>query len=266
MGALDGQIAVVTGASRGIGKGCALELGRAGATVYVTGRTTSAVEQTAREISDSGGRAFAAVCDHTDDEQVRALFERVAKEHDRLDVLVNSAFLDPGIVAGKKFWESPLDWYDTLNDAGTRGAYVAAYYAAPLMVPRQTGLIANVSSLGAQHYYQHVAYGMGKAAVDKLTRDAARDLRKLGVAIVSIWPYLVKTETVVKLVEDGAPLPLDRAESQRFVGRGVVAVATADDRMERSGRAWTSLELAEAYGYTDVDGQLPKGSTVPTRR
>ena len=265
MGSLDGAVAVVTGASRGIGKGCALELGAAGATVYATGRGAETLGQTAQEIDALGGRGVAAVCDQSQDEQVRELFERVRADHGRLDVLANSSFSDPGILNSPSFWETPLSWYDEMNDIGTRSAYVATYFAVPLLLD-SGGLIANVSSMGAAFYYQHVAYGMGKAALDKLTRDAGRQLRDRSVAVVSIWPYFVKTETVLQLVKDGAPLPLEGAESQRFTGRGVVALATDPEVMQRSGKPFTSRELADDYGFTDVDGTLPTGSPPPKRR
>lgn len=265
---LEGRIAIVTGASRGIGKGCALELAAAGATVYVTARTVEAgthalpgtLSETVAEIEAAGGRAVAVRCDHTNDEEVKALFRQVQRDEGGLDVLVNSAFIDPGIEGSAPFWETSLDWYDTLCDVGTRGAYVASALAIPLMLGRGTGLIANVSSLGAEHFFQHVAYGMGKAALDKLTRDAGRQLRKQDVAVVSIWPFFVKTEAVLKLVEEGSPMPLDEAESQRFVGKGVVALAEDSERMSRTGRALTSRELADAYGFKDEGGGLPNGS------
>jgi dehydrogenase/reductase SDR family protein 1 len=268
---LAGQVALVTGASRGIGKGAALELAAAGATVYVTARSVveedhllpGTVGQTVVEIEAEGGSAVAVACDHTDDARVEALFERIDEEVGRLDVLVNSAFVDPGIVGGKKFWESPASWYDDLNAVGTRGVYIASRLAAERMVPAGRGLIANVSSLGAQYYYQHVAYGMGKAAVDKLTRDAGRELRKTGVTMVSIWPYMVRTEAVHALLDKGIDLPMDGAESQRFVGRGIAALAGDAEVQAHNGKALTSRQVADLYGVRDVDGNMPTGSVEP---
>jgi dehydrogenase/reductase SDR family protein 1 len=269
--ALENRIVLVTGASRGIGKGAALELAAAGATVYVTARSVTeedhrlpgTVGQTVSEIVAEGGHAVAVACDHTDDTQVEALFERIDKEAGRLDVLVNSAFVDPGIVGGKKFWDSPASWYDDLNGVGTRGAYIASRLAAQRMVPAGRGLIANMSSFGAEYYYQHVAYGMGKAAVDKLTKDAGREFRKVGLTMVSIWPYMVRTEAVEALLDKGVDLPMDGAESQRFVGRGVVALASDPDCQSHNGKSLTSRELADHYGFSDVDGTLPTGSVTP---
>jgi dehydrogenase/reductase SDR family protein 1 len=268
---LNDQIALVTGASRGIGKGAALELAAAGATVYVTARSVTeddhplpgTVGQTVAEIKEEGGRAVAVACDHTDDAQVEALFERIDQEAGRLDVLVNSAFVDPGIVGGKKFWESPASWYDDLNGVGTRGVYIASRLAAQRMVPAGRGLIANVSSLGAQYYYQHVGYGMGKAAVDKLTKDVGREFRKVGVSIVSVWPYMVRTEAVQALLDKGVDLPMDGAESQRFVGRGIAALASDAEVHGHNGKILTSRQLADLYGFTDVDGAMPTGSPEP---
>jgi len=270
---LQGQTALVTGASRGIGKGAALELAAAGAHVFVTARSVQegagplpgTIGQTVAEIEAEGGSALAVACDLSDDAQVAALFERVDAESGRLDVLVNSAFVDPGIVAGKKIWESPVGWYDELNDVGTRGVYVASRLAAMRMVPAERGLIANVSSLGAEYYYQHVAYGMGKAAVDKLTRDIGREFRKTGVSIVSIWPYMVRTEAVQALLDKGIDLPMDGAETQRFVGRGVAVLAADAERVEKNGKIFTSRQLADLYGFRDSDGELPTGSTEPRR-
>jgi len=264
MNELKGQVAIVTGGSRGVGKGCALQLANAGATVYVSGRSAG-VEQTANQVEARGGHGVAVVCDHADDEQVGNLFQQVDREQGRLDILINSAFCDPGISAGRPFWETPLSWYDELLEAGTRGAYVATHFAVSRMLAGGRGLVVNVSSLGAAHYFGHVAYGMGKAAVDKLTKDAARELRDHNVTLVSIWPYFVKTETVLDLAEKGAKLPLEGAESQSFVGRGVVALALDPDVHVRTGKPFTSLELAEFYNFRDEDGSLPLGSTVPRR-
>lgn len=268
---LNDQIALVTGASRGIGKGAALELADAGATVYVTARSVEpgdhrlpgTVGQTVAEIEAAGGTAVAIPCDHTDDLQVEALFERIDKEAGRLDVLVNSAFVDPGIMAGQKIWESPASWYDDLNAVGTRGVYIATRLAAMRMVPTGRGVIANVSSLGAEYYYQHVGYGMGKAAVDKLTKDVGREFRKTGVSIVSIWPYMVKTEAVQAFLDTGIDLPMEGAETQRFVGRGVVHLVGDADVTEKNGKIFTSRQLADLYGFHDADGELPTGSREP---
>lgn len=266
---LEGAVAIVTGASRGIGKGCALELAAAGATVYVTARTAAeregaalpgSLERTAAEAERLGGRAIAVVCDHGDDAAVRALFARIDREQGRLDVLVNNAFavpesLDPRV----PFWETPVEHWDTMIDVGTRSAYVASVYAARLMVPQRSGLIANVSSSGAREYAWHVAYGVGKCALDRITADTAHELREHGVAVVSLWPGLVRTERTQGAAAGLPGLDFEQAESQRFTGRAIAALAAAPDRMRWSGQAVASRTLAETYGFTDEGGRLPAG-------
>lgn len=275
--ALDGRIALVTGASRGIGKGIALELGASGAIVYVTGRSVDAgplpgtVGETAAQIDALGGRGIAVACDHHDDQQVRAVFERIEAEQGRLDVLVNNVYSAPDLVPWlhKKYWELPIDAWDQVIDIGTRSHYVASVFGTPLMLGNGSGLIVNVSSSGAVTYAHNVVYGVGKAAVDKMTADMAVELAGTGVSVVSLWPGLVRTE----LLEMGAQtdgdqsyieLPgegrfdLSGAESPRFLGRAVVALAAAADLAERSGRAFTSAGLARELGFTDVDGRIPE--------
>ena len=277
--ALAGRVAIVTGASRGIGKGCALELAADGATVYLTGRTVregaaplpGTVHATAAEIAAEGGQAIAVACDHRDDAAVEALFARVDREHGRLDVLVNNAFLiPPELTAGKRFFETPISNWDDMIDVGTRSAYVASAFAARRMTARGSGLIANISSSGAAKYAWHVAYGVGKAALDRLTADTAHELRELGVAVVSIWPGFVRTERIAKYASALSELAHVRSESQRFTGRAVAALAADPDVMRWSGRALASRDVAVQYGFTDVDGSLPEGPLehrpTPARR
>ena len=267
-GILAGRVAIVTGASRGIGKGCALELGALGATVYVTGRSTSpgahplggTVAETAAAVTAAGGRGVAVACDHRDDAQVLRLFEQVDAERGRLDVLVNNAFSIPKeLTSGRPFWEVPLSNWDDMVDDGTRSAYVASALAAKRMVAAKRGLIANISSSGAREYAWHVAYGVGKCALDRLTADAAHELRAHGVAVVSLWPGLVLTERLQGAQAAMPQLDFAGAESQRFTGRAVAALACDAEALRFSGRAIASRELADVYGFTDVDGRLPKG-------
>jgi len=262
MGELTGTVAIVTGASRGIGKGCALELAAAGSTVYVTGRTlrdehadlSGSLGATVAEIEGEGGRAVAVRCDHTHDDEVDALFDRVSREQGRLDVVVNNAFRVPAAMDPRvPFWETPVTDWDAMLDVGTRSAYVCAHHAAGMMVPAGRGLIVNVSSAGAIRFFHHLVYGIGKAALDRLTKDAARPLGPHGVAVVSVWPYLVSTERVRQM----PGIDLSATESPRFVGRGIVALASDTDRMRWTGRALTTGALSREYGFTDLDGRLP---------
>ncbi len=267
-GILSGRVAIVTGASRGIGKGCALELGALGATVYVTGRSTlpgahalgGTVAETAAAVTAAGGLGIAVACDHREDAQVLRLFEQVDAERGRLDILVNNAFIIPKeLTSGKPFWEVPLSNWDDMVDVGTRSAYVASALAAKRMVAAQRGLIVNISSSGAREYAWHVAYGVGKCALDRLTADAAHELRAHGVAVVSLWPGLVLTERLQGAQAAMPQLDFAGAESQRFTGRAVAALACDAEALRFSGRAIASRELADVYGFTDVDGRLPKG-------
>ncbi|MDE0883909.1 MAG: SDR family NAD(P)-dependent oxidoreductase [Myxococcota bacterium] len=268
MPGLKNRIAVVTGGSRGIGRGCAIELGAAGATVYVTGRSTASaggklpgsIEATAREVSAAGGRGIPVACDHREDDAVAALFQRVREEEGRLDILVNNAFLiPPELTSGKNFWQVPLSNWDDMIDVGTRSAYAASHFAAPLMIPQGSGLIANISSSGAAEYAWHVAYGVGKAALDRFTRDAAHELRPHGIAVISLWPGLVLTERNSGARDAIPELDFTGAESLRFTGRAVTALANDPEVLARSGEAFASRDLADRYGFTDTDGSLPNG-------
>lgn len=274
---LQGKVAVVTGASRGIGKGIALELGAAGATVYVTGRSVrpgrlpGTVSATAAEIDELGGHGVAVPCDHGEDDQVVALFERVAYEHGTLDVLVNNVYDAPGSAKwlGKPFWQVPGEGFDETFRVGVRSHYVAAVLAAPLLMKDLGGLIVNVSSPGAVGYTHNVVYGVAKAAVDRMTADMALELAPHLVSVVSIWPGIVNTELLQTIPpgEDGRrilQLPgegeydLAGAETPRCAGRAVAALAGDKAVSDRSGRAFYVAELAEAYGFTDVDGRVPQ--------
>ena len=271
MNDLTGRVALVTGASRGIGKGCALELGARGATVYVTARSVNesdhplpgTVSATAAEVTAQGGTGIAVACDHRDDGAVRAVFDRICADHGCLDVLVNNAFLiPPELTSRLAFWEVPISNWDDMIDVGTRSAYVASAFAAPMMVAAGSGLIVNISSSGAQEYAWHVAYGVGKCALDRLTADTAHELRPHGVGVVSLWPGFVRTERIDMAVAAGmvpAGLDVSGAESPRFCGRAVAAMATDADLLRWSGRAVTANDLAMEYGFRDLDGRLPAG-------
>jgi NAD(P)-dependent dehydrogenase (short-subunit alcohol dehydrogenase family) len=255
-------VALVTGASRGIGRGIAQALGEAGATVYLSGRTASDLERTAREVEDLGGRGIAHACDHRDDAAVAGLFARVAREGGRLDVLANAAWggyermLENGeFTWPKPYWEQPVARWDDMFAGGVRADYVASAYAARMMLPRSRGLIVHLGFFAAQKYLGNAAYGVAKAATDRLVADTAHELRPHGVAVVSLWPGLVRTERVL---DAAAFLDLSNSESPRFTGRALVALAADPHVLERSGRAWIVAGLAREYGFRDVDGSQPR--------
>uniref|UniRef100_A0A1I8A0G7 Dehydrogenase/reductase SDR family member 1 n=1 Tax=Steinernema glaseri TaxID=37863 RepID=A0A1I8A0G7_9BILA len=281
---LEGQVALVTGASRGIGRGIALQLGEAGATVYITGRKPSdsysaqrdglpSLEKTAKDIRDRGGEAIFVYCDHSKDEEVQQLFERISRDTERtLDILVNNAF--SGIVsieraAGKKFFECDPSMWDDINNVGLRNAYICATYAAKMMVPRRSGLIVNISSAGGLQYFFNVAYGVGKCAMDRMAVDMAQDMKNCGVTCVSLWPGMAKTELGIQMVKAGV-LPratgmkqslleksILRGETPEFVGRAVVALANDRNAIKKTGRILITSDLASEYGFTDIDGSTP---------
>ena len=202
MGLLSGKVAVVTGASRGIGKGVALALASEGATVYVTGRTVApgssplpgTVGETAAQCDERGGRGIAVQVDHGKDDQVAALFEQVEREQGRLDILVNNAFtLSDDLTEPKPFWEKPLSNWEMV-DVGVRSNFVAAWHAARIMVPQKSGLIVAISGYTGVAYTYSVVFGTSKSAVDRMARDMAIELKPHNVASISLWQGLTLTE------------------------------------------------------------------------
>ena len=255
MRTLAGRVAVVTGASRGVGRGVAAGLGEAGATVYLSGRTAEDLEAAAGEVTELGGHGVPVPCDHRNDEQVEALFRRVRGEQGRIDVLVNSAWggyehmVQDGVFTWPNpFWEQPRWRWDAMFQAGVRAAYVASALAAADMVRARSGLIVHVSSRAARTHEGNAAYGTAKAATDKLAADMAAELREHGVTAVSLYPGLVRTEAVLA---SGA-FDLSDSESPRFVGRAVAAMAADPHVLARSGQVVVTAELARAYGFTEV--------------
>jgi dehydrogenase/reductase SDR family protein 1 len=269
---LTGRVAVVCGASRGIGKGIALELALAGAEVVVSGRTMrrspgriGSLEETVADIEKAGGTATAVECDATDQAAVVSLFETVAATHGRLDLLVNGAFnaREFGASIGTPFWELPASVWEEVVDVGTKSAYLTAVAAAPMLIASR-GMIVNVSGRGAERYRYNVAYGVGKAALDRMTRDMADELRPHEVAVVSLWPNVTRTENLDRnpTAAESAYGSLDLMETPRYVGRAVVALATDPGVMDRSGRRFWVAELGEHYGFADENGAkhlVPEG-------
>jgi dehydrogenase/reductase SDR family member 1 len=257
---LNGKVALVTGASRGVGKGVALELAEAGATVYATGRTIS------EEIFDASVRVIPVGCDHTHDSEVEAVFHRITTEQDRLDILVNSVWggYENMVENGEftwmlPFWKQPLWRWDAMFAAGVRAYYVASAHAARIMVAQQSGLIVNISFWAAQKHIGNVAYGVSKAATDKMTADMAHELWEHNVTAVSLYPGLVRTE---KVMEAAAFLDLSNSESPHFIGRAVAALASDASIMQKSGQVLVAASLAQEYGFRDIDEKQPRPLTL----
>lgn len=270
MGSLSGKVVVVTGASRGIGKGVALALADQGAVVYVTGRTVTpgasplpgTVGETAAEVDRRGGKGIAVQVDHGQDEQVAALFEQVRGEQGRLDLLINNAFALPDdLTAPKPFWEKPLSNWQMV-DVGVRSNYVAAWHAAHIMVPQKSGLIVATSGYTGVAYTYDVIFGMCKAAVDRMARDMAIELKPHNVASLSLWMGLTFTERAQRALKRHPEMTSQTVtdpgvgSSMEFPGRVIAALARDPDIMKRSGGTYIAAEVAQDYGVTDIDGKV----------
>ncbi|MBO9723179.1 MAG: SDR family NAD(P)-dependent oxidoreductase [Novosphingobium sp.] len=270
---LTGKVALVTGASRGIGKGIALVLAEQGATVYVTGRTVregdyylpGTVGGTAAACDErgqvSGGRGVAVACDHGDDTAVAALFDRIEREQGRLDILINNAFtISEDLLEPKGFWEKPLSNLE-MWDVGVRSNYVAAWHAARIMVPRGSGLIVAISGFAAVTYTYGVVFGTSKSAADRMARDMAIELEPHNVASLTLWQGLTLTEKARdNLARMGDRMTTSitamQGSSVEHPGRVIAALAADPEIMKRSGGEFVTAELAEEYGITDVDGTV----------
>jgi dehydrogenase/reductase SDR family member 1 len=258
------KVAVVTGSSRGIGRGTAVALGEQGHTVYVTGRSTGdgelTIDTTARLVDEAGGRGIPHRCDHGDDGEIAALFARVGDEQGHLDLLVNNVYKIPDPPAwGGGFWDHPLQVWDDQVGIGLRAHYVASWHAAPLLFEAGPGAaLVNVSSPGGQSYHFSSSYGAGKAGLDRLTRDMAVELEPKGVAAVVLYPGSVATEFIVSFAEQRGT---DVSESQTplLVGRAATALWAAPDLMERSGSIQWVEDLVAEFGLTDEQGRVPPG-------
>jgi len=256
---LTGRVAVVTGATRGVGRGVASELARNGAQVFVTGRSAADRERLADRIT--GIR-----CDHRLDDQVEAAFDFVAREATAIDILVNNVWGGyEGMVENGQFtwsppfWEQPRWRWDAMFTAGVRAHYVASQLAARTMVARRRGLIVNISFWAAQKHIGNAAYGVSKAATDKMTADMATELEPHGVAVVSLYPGLVRTE---KVMEAAQWLDMSNSESPEFIGRAVAALAADPDVLRHTGKVLVAAGLAKGYGFTDLDGKTPRPLTL----
>jgi NAD(P)-dependent dehydrogenase (short-subunit alcohol dehydrogenase family) len=279
MGKLQGQVALVTGSSRGGGRGIALVLGEQGATVYVTGRSTRqapttnllgcTIEDTAEQVTARGGRGIPVRCDHTVDGEVEALFERVEVEQGRLDVLVNNVwggYEEIGAVDFRgAFWEQPLWRWDKMFRAGVRAHMSASRLAAPIMIAQGRGLIVNTTFWDRGKMISNTFYDLAKTAINRMAYCMALELREHNVAAVALSPGWMRTEAVLE-GHDLGPDDLDfldkfegaeRTESIYYIGRAVAALATDARVMEKSGQILAVGDLAREYGFQDIDGRQP---------
>lgn len=263
------SVALVTGATRGIGKGVALALADAGWRVAFTGRTEKgplSLEATATAIEERGGEPIALRCDHAEDSSVKEAFATLGEKTGGLDLLVNNVFAIPtGDFWTEPFWKLPIDLWDQMHAVGLRSHFVASWHAAPMLIESDQGLIANISSFAGGSYQLNVAYGVGKAGVDRLASDMAEELRPHGVASVTLWPGIVRTEWVLEH-EASLPFSLAVSESPELTGRVIAALAADPERMSRSGQRLVVAELAAHYDIEDVDGSRPPSLRRPREK
>jgi dehydrogenase/reductase SDR family member 1 len=251
------HVALVTGASRGVGRGVATALAAAGAKVFATGRSIAQ--------ADLPVDVTRLTCDHADDAAVARVFKHIADTAGRVDILVNVAWggYERMVEDGKftfiaPFWEQPAWRWDAMMTTGVRGAFVASQHAARTMVPARRGLIVHISFWAAQKHLGNTLYGVSKAATDKMTADMAHELRPHGVTVVSLYPGLVRTETVLA----AGVFDLSNSESPEFIGRAVAALAADPDVIRRTGTVLVAAAVAQEYGFTDVDGRQPRPLTL----
>ena len=264
---------MVTGASRGAGRGIALALGEAGATVYVTGRSvrgeattenlSGTVEETAEGVTARGGTGIAVRCDHTVDSDVEELFARVQREQQRLDLLVNNAWggyeHHDYRTFGAPLHEQPLRHWDGMFTAGVRAAIVASRFAASIMLAQKQGLIVSITAWDRNKFMVNVFYDVAKNAINRMTYGIAREFRQHNIAAIALAPGFMRTERVAGAFEAAGNRDyLNFTESPEYVGRAVVALATDPTVMEKSGEVLAVGDLATEYGFTDIDGrQIP---------
>ena len=277
MSNLEGKVVLVTGATRGVGKGIAIGLGEAKATVYITGRSlefdpskelSGSLKETQLAIEAAGGKCIPVRVDHSDDEQIKSLFARIDREQQgQLDLVVNNVFAGVQAIRnafGKPFWQAEPDLWDAINNVGLRSHYVASVYAARIMSKQKRGIICTISSWGGLSYIFSAAYGAGKSACDRLAADMVIELKPDNIASISIWPGIVGTEQIIDFAgqddgdNDSNPLSDDyNWETPLLAGRAIAALASDPDIMKYTGKVQIVAELAEKYNLVDRDGNLP---------
>ena len=276
---LNGKVALVTGASRGIGKGIAMGLGEVGATVYITGGTfektandddtVGSLLETKIAVEKAGGKCIPLQVDHSNDQEISQIFERIQDEQKgQLDILINNVY--GGVKAlsdayGKPFWQSESTFWDSSNNVGLRSHYLASVFAARMMTQRKQGLICTISSWGAMSYIFSVPYGVGKTACDRLAADMAIELKKYNVTSLSIWPGIVGTENIIRFAKQERE---NNSESSVFVdnynwetplltGRAIAALASDSQIIKNTGKVHIVAEVAKKYGLVDEKGNRP---------
>jgi NAD(P)-dependent dehydrogenase (short-subunit alcohol dehydrogenase family) len=268
-GKLAGRVALVTGSSRGVGKGIAVALGEAGATVYITGRTVrgklgskgvpGTIQDTAREVTKRGGVGVPVRVDHTRDHDTKRLIGLIRKREGRIDILVNNAFggedgSQPIVTYdGFPFWKHDFDeWWYRMFTAYLRSDLATTYYALPLMLRKRGGLIVNTLWWNRGRYLCDLFFDLASAAVGRMAYGLDLELRSKGVTILGVSPGWTRTEHMSHLPEK----ILKQLPSPEYVGRGIVHLALDPRVREKSGKLFEIGALAREYGFTNLDGRL----------
>lgn len=274
---LTGKVAVVAGATRGAGRGIACMLGEAGATVYCTGRSVrgkpatqgrpETIEETAEMVSGYGGQGIAVQVDHSDEQQVQALFERVRAEQGRLDILVNDIWGGDELTEWEKpFWELDIAKGLLMQQRGVHTHIITSRYGVPLMVAARQGLVIEITDGDSPGYRGNLFYDLVKASVIRLALGMAEELRPYGVTALALTPGFLRSEAMLDRFgvteanwQDGAKVDphFIASETPYFVGRAVAALAADPDVFRRSGGVYSSWGLSDEYGFTDIDGRRP---------
>ncbi|MFF2245047.1 SDR family NAD(P)-dependent oxidoreductase [Arthrobacter sp. NPDC058130] len=255
-----GNVALVTGASRGVGRGIALVLLAAGFQVYGTGRS---IDQ-----ADLPREIVRLRCDHLNNDETARVFDAIRSGSGRLDLLVNCAWggyekmVEGGAFSWPApFWEQPPHRWTGMMDAGVRAAFVCSAHAARMMTPRRRGLIINISFWAAQRHLGNTIYGIAKAATDKMTSDMAVELKPFDIPVIALYPGLVRTEAVLAAAKSGA-FDLSTSESPEFIGRVINALFHDQDLMARTGQVLIAAAVAKEFGVLDIDGKSPPALTL----
>jgi len=273
---LKNKVFLVTGASRGIGKGIAKVLGQTRAIVYITGRSKKGVKQAeglpgniveaAELINKMGGKGIPIYCDHTNDNDVKKLFSRIRKDSGRLDLLVNNVwggYEGHDSTFNSPFWKQPMRRWHGMFEAGVRAHFTASRFAAEIMIRQKSGLIINISAGDSGKFLHSTMYDTAKTAIDRLALGMAFELRKYNVTVLSLHPGFSRTERVLRSVGDNKEFDFSVTHSVEYVGRAIAALVSDKDIMVKSGGALSVGDLAHEYGFTDIDGRYVEAFQIP---
>jgi NAD(P)-dependent dehydrogenase (short-subunit alcohol dehydrogenase family) len=271
MATLKGKVALVTGGSRGAGKAIAIELGKAGALVYVSGRSTKqhsrhdfpgTIDDTAAEIEAAGGKGIGVYCDHTKVDDCKELIKRIDQEQGRLDILVNNVWGGNELpIDYKPFWELPLKHWDNMFTSGVRAQLTTTYYAIPLLRKNQEGLIVHTTFWDHDKYLGNFYYDLAKHALNRMAYGFSIELKNENIAVVAVSPGFMRTELVLKSFQTDEMhwkeiKALANSETPHYVGRAIAAMADDPQILEKTGNILRAGDLAKEYRFTDIDGRV----------